>query len=237
MFFKHENKINNRGFTLLEVVMAMVITLVVILGTYKLYDMFVKETDCANLEVAAQQKARVALEMLFRDIALTGFDVPSKFPVSKEVMPSVVEAKENEITFRYVDPDSPGGGLRRMVTTYKVGAGENKPLEKTECLADNNWLVLTNCKTSNYINNLDPAASGGGLSLKYTNIEGAEVLPDLEPTPADKEAALDTIRYVSISVVVKTEKECLKRDGTVGFSSVGMTSSVRLRNKIGRRRI
>lgn len=228
---------DNKGFSLVEVLIAIVLTLVVVTGVYKLYYQFEKSVACDNLEVTAQQKARVALEMLFRDISLTGYDVPSKFPITKELLPSVAEAKESEITFRFLDPDSPGGGLRRMLITYKVGSGSERPLEKTECLTDKNWIVIEPCETNNYINSLAPDSDGGGLVFSYSNINGAQVIPDDELTEEAKVIALDSIRYVKIGVSVITEKECLRKDGTVGFSSVTMNSSVKLRNKIGRRRI
>lgn len=224
---------NDKGFTLIEIIISVSVTLVVVLGIYNIYYKFTRATSCSQLMVGAQQKARVAAEMMFRDIVLTGFSVPNTFPGTKDILPSIEVAKDNEITFRFVDPNFPGGDKKRMVVTYKAESSPKTPIVKTECEADEDWEVVEPCKTANYIDSLNPSAAGGGLFFEYFNLDGAQVTPESEATQEDKEKALDSIRYVSVAVSVRTEKECLRVDDTVGFDSVSLKTRVRLRNKMG----
>ena len=225
---------NNKGFTLIEVVIAVALTLLLAVACYKLYYQFIRSTSCSDQRVEAQQKARMATEMMYRDISLTGYDVPSKFPITKELLPSVVVAKESEVTFRFVNPNHVDGEKKRFVLTYEAGTTEENPITKTECEADENWDITTVCKSDSYINNLDPNSPGGGLFFKYYNVGGAEVFPELEPTEEDKQKMLDSIRYIAVAVTVRTEKECLRVDGTTGYDSMSIDTRIRLRNKLSR---
>lgn len=227
---------NDRGFTLVEITISLVITLIVAVVLFKLYNSFSREASCSMLKVEAQQKARVAVEMMVRDIGLTGFAVPSTYPVTNDILPSVAVAKDNEVTVRFIDPDYINGEEKRLVVTYEVGTSSDNPLVKTTCEADTDWAVTTVCETANYVNSLDPDASGGGLFFKYFNRDGAEVTPEMEPTFEDKEIALNSIKYVGIQISVRTEIECLRASGVVGFDSISVNTRVALRNKIGRGR-
>ena len=223
---------DERGFTLIEIVAALVITVGLVLAVYKSYELFIKIAACSDLKVTAQQDARAAIEMISSDLKLIGYGIPEKDPDTREVIPAVVKATPGELTVRFKDPDGGSAmGADHLLVTYKVGGAPHYPLIKSVCQASDHNDSGSSCVEDGFIGNLDPAADGGGLYFTYYNVEGEEIMPWLLVSPDDIRDALFSIIEIEVKLGVRSEKECIKLDGTTGYASLVLETRSLLRNR------
>ncbi|MBI5560738.1 MAG: prepilin-type N-terminal cleavage/methylation domain-containing protein [Deltaproteobacteria bacterium] len=196
---------SERGYTLLEVIVALAVTAILMGGVYSLYIAFFKKTSEQALLIEAQQDARAGVNTMEKDIILTGHDV-------QDTVSPIITADVSEVEFRYVNTD--GAPLK---VTYK---SQNGKLVKQVCeQAPSDW---TGCSDSNWytvIENLDTAAAGGGLEFGYYDQNGASIAAPVAS------ANLGSIRFMKATLVTKTS--VLPTGQT---KSVTASTEVRLRN-------
>jgi prepilin-type N-terminal cleavage/methylation domain-containing protein len=96
---KRRKKMSNRGITLIELLVAMVISTVVIAGCYSLVISQGKAAAVQDKIVDCQQGVRSAMEIMVRDLQMTGFDDKQTdliFPANPPV-----QCQNNSITVQY----------------------------------------------------------------------------------------------------------------------------------------
>ncbi len=116
------------GITIIELLVALVIFAVVIAGTYRLFISQSRAYTVQDRVVETQQSIRSAMEVLLRDLRMTGFDSDS--PDSKIDIITPLIAGTDQITFDYEFDnttqysvrywrDAASQTLRRQLTTIK----------------------------------------------------------------------------------------------------------------------
>jgi prepilin-type N-terminal cleavage/methylation domain-containing protein len=96
---KIENLSNRRGVTLIELLVALVISAIVVAGIYRLFILQTKTYAVQDEVVEVQQNVRSAMEILLRDIRMGGFNDEAT-PLVTVTHPAVVPG-DNAITVRY----------------------------------------------------------------------------------------------------------------------------------------
>ncbi len=136
-------KTGQKGFTLVELLIALALTSIVVAAIFGIYNLFYKQAKSQDLIITAQQNARAGVERIQKELALIGHRVPSGTP-------AIIQANANSVEFRYMDPLTGD----RVHVTYAVAA--NNTLTVKRCIEDANW---TGCP--------DP-----GLHPVITNVNG-----------------------------------------------------------------
>src|SRR4030067_1285813 len=89
--------INRKGLTIIELLVALVIFSIVIAGTYRLFISQSRAYTVQDQVVETQQSIRSAMEILLRDLRMTGFDNDSLN--SKITILNPLIAGTDQITF------------------------------------------------------------------------------------------------------------------------------------------
>ena len=122
---KKLNRIDSKGITLIELLVALVICGVVIAGIYRVFIAQSKAYTVQDQVVEVQQGIRSAMEILLRDLRMAGFDsdnVSSKISIANPIFPadhSVIVNFEYDDTHRYeVTYSLVNGNLTRQLTIF-----------------------------------------------------------------------------------------------------------------------
>jgi prepilin-type N-terminal cleavage/methylation domain-containing protein len=122
---KKSNQINEKGITLIELLVALVICGVVIAGTYRLFIAQSKAYTVQDQVVEVQQSIRSVMEILLRDLRMAGFDsdsVGSQISIANPVIPadhSVTVNYEYDNTHRHeVTYSLNNASLTRQLTIF-----------------------------------------------------------------------------------------------------------------------
>ena len=195
---------DQRGFTLVEIVVALGITMVVALGIYKAYDSFFRQASCQDVKLAAQQKARAANALMQKELLLTGYRVPDGAD------PIEAGLAADSITFRYFD--KPGG--RELKVTY---SGASSVLSRDICVVD----------TATDDGSWSACVSGPGSG---TVIDGLSSL-NIEYLDKDRQTTADEtlVRFIKVTLEVEGTEACR---GQSLPPRVAVTTEARLRNLI-----
>ena len=111
---KKLNRINTKGITLIELLVALVICGMVIAGIYRLFVAQSKAYTVQDQVVEVQQSIRSAMEILLRDLRMAGFDSDSL--TSKISIANPIVAGDHSVTVSYEYDDT----HRHDVMTYSL---------------------------------------------------------------------------------------------------------------------
>jgi len=122
---KKLNRIDSKGITLIELLVALVICGVVIAGIYRVFVAQSRAYTVQDQVVEVQQGIRSAMEILIRDLRMAGFDsdgTTSKISIANPIFPadnSVIVNYEYDDTHRYeVTYSLVNGNLTRQLTIF-----------------------------------------------------------------------------------------------------------------------
>ena len=90
---------NNKGLTLIELLVGLVICAMVVAGIYRLFIAQSRAYTVQDQVVEVQQNIRSAMEVMLRDLRMTGFD-DDRTPLVTIAQPSIVPG-DDSITVRY----------------------------------------------------------------------------------------------------------------------------------------
>ena len=195
---------DQRGFTLVEIVVALGITMVVVLGIYKAYDNFFRHSSCQDVKLAAQQKARAANALMQKELLLTGFRVP----VTADPIEAGLAA--DSITFRYFDKPS----NRALKVTY---SGASSVLSRDTCVVDT--------VTDDGSWNACVAGPGAGTIIDELSSLSIEYLDEDHQSTADE----TLVRFLKVTLEVEGIEACR---GQSSPPKVSVSTEARLRNLI-----
>jgi type IV pilus assembly protein PilW len=119
------NGVNRKGITLIELLVALVISGMVIAGIYRIFIAQSRAYTVQDQVVEIQQSIRSAMEILLRDLRMAGYDndsLTSKISIANPIVPadhSVIVNYEYDDTHRYeVIYSLVGGNLTRQLTIF-----------------------------------------------------------------------------------------------------------------------
>ncbi|MBI5599532.1 MAG: prepilin-type N-terminal cleavage/methylation domain-containing protein [Deltaproteobacteria bacterium] len=207
--------LNERGYTLVEILIALAITTVLMASIYGLYNTFFKKTTEQDLLIEAQQNVRAGINMLEKELTLTGHNVPERTPLGATVT-LIPTASASDVEFRYRNPID----NRRLKVSYRVNAA-TKALTRQACEQDDEWSTCVDPNWYTVIDNIDTSAAGGGLVFAYYDEDGNAMAAPVAAADVGK------IRFIKITLTTKT-KEVLAATGAA--KSVVAETEVRLRN-------
>ena len=135
MLQKFINK--KRGFTLIELLVAIAVASIVIIGSYMSVNQFTKQQNVSSTYLDISQDARMALEMLKRDIRMAGFkDYQSNHG---DILDKLIIADNGEDCCDKLDIIYDKNSSLRVRRTYEVQEKNNiKRLVLTEYSCPNN---------------------------------------------------------------------------------------------------
>jgi prepilin-type N-terminal cleavage/methylation domain-containing protein len=202
---------NNRGMTLIELMIAMVIGLVVMAAIYQVFQSQQKAHVTQQMVIEMQQNARAAISLMKREIRMAGYKPAASDGLDNDDPPNglvddadpgengrasgqeigIMLARRNQIMFRMdLLPDDPtkcSDGVDDPPVTGLI----DDPAECYDGLADDPGEQITYA--------LQPNAAGDGTDLVRTTSAGTSILAyDIEAIAfgyaydADENGALDT---------------------------------------------
>ncbi len=145
-------KMNSKGLTLIELLIALVLLAMVVAGIYRLFLTQNTAYSVQDQVVEVQQNVRGAMEILLRDLRMTGYDddclVSKGIPV-RVLVPIATPLSDNSITVSYeynndshtshelhtVRYRTEAGSLLRQLTVGGVAQAEESVLENVDLLS------------------------------------------------------------------------------------------------------
>jgi prepilin-type N-terminal cleavage/methylation domain-containing protein len=145
---KNRNRFGIKGMSLIELLVALVICGMVVAGIYRVFIAQSRAYTVQDQVVEVQQSVRSAMEILLRDLRMTGFDYDNT-PITITT-PIVTPLSENAmtVTYEYYDKtvpqyqkhtvaywrDAPTSRLIRQLTVNDVPRPQENLLENVEIL-------------------------------------------------------------------------------------------------------
>lgn len=216
------NRIDSKGITLIELLVALVICGIVIAGTYRLFVAQSKAYTVQDQVVEVQQSIRSAMEILLRDLRMAGYDsdsVGSKISIANPLIAgdqSVTVSYEydntTQYTITYTREAATKRLLRQLTTTKDDGSSVAGPqeavLENVEAL-DFNYAVDTNADGA-----MDDYKGEKWLSALTVNTDGLKVVAVRVVLTANPDQTNPDVKnWVSprtLSSAVTLRNQCLK---------------------------
>jgi type IV pilus assembly protein PilW len=141
-----QNRHNIKGMTLIELLVAMIICAMVVAGIYRVFIAQSKAYTVQDQVVEVQQSVRSAMELLLRDLRMTGFDYDNS-PV-EIATPIATPLSDNaiKVSYEYYDKstaqyqkhtvaywrDAASSRMMRQLTINDVGTPEETLLENVD---------------------------------------------------------------------------------------------------------
>src|SRR3990170_2086932 len=189
------------GFTMVEVLIAIFITGVISVAVYSMYNTFFRQSGIQDQTVVAQHNARVALNLMERELMNAGYAAGTDHVIT--------EATSNSIAFKYSDPNTTGTRLDVRYGLQTTG-GVQYLVRKAD-----------NLTTATIGDTEEVAEYVETLTLTYFDINGNQI------TDTSTEANRDTIKFLTANIVTRTKDNI---QGTAAPGTFMLETHIRLRN-------
>jgi len=155
----------NRGVTLIELLIALVISGIVVAGIYRIFVAQAKTYTVQDQVAEVQQSTRSAMEIMVRDLRMAGYDDDNLSSPIQIANPIVTPLSNNSITVNceYYDTTTAQYQLRTVFYTVNV----NKELHRQETITpfggaaiQTDEIILNNVDALNFSYGVDYDASG-----------------------------------------------------------------------------
>jgi len=193
-----------KGVTLIELLVALVICAVVIGAIYRLFIVQTRAYTVQDQAVEIQQTVRSAMEILLRDLRMTGYDDDNTASTVTIPTPIVTPVQESDITVSYEYYDSTLAQYQRHTVRYWRDAGTsrlfrqrtiNAVAETAEALLENvDALIFTYGVDTNEDGNMDDQNGNGTIddddwvsaaSVGISKVIAVRVELEARPTPVN----------------------------------------------------
>ncbi|MBI5642961.1 MAG: prepilin-type N-terminal cleavage/methylation domain-containing protein [Deltaproteobacteria bacterium] len=197
-----------KGYTLVELLIAIFITGIVATSVYALYNSFFKQSHTQDMLVEAQQNGRVAINTMERELLNAGY--------AADTEDIITEAGSDALQFIYSDP----------ATDVTMSATAGKRLKVRYALQTLNGVQYL----TRTADNLSDATTGTteqvipyvqGLSITYYDVDGNPV------TDTSTQTNRNNIKFVTVNLTTRTESDA---SGTTSPKTFMVETHVRLRN-------
>ena len=220
---KKLNRIDAKGITLIELLVALVICGIVIAGTYRLFVAQSKAYTVQDQVVEVQQSIRSAMEILLRDLRMAGFDsdnVGSKISITNPLIAGVQSVtvsyeydNTTQHTVTYSWEVATKRLLRQLTTSKDDGSSVAGPQEA----------VLENVEAFDFTFGVDVNGDG---AMDDQNGDGVIDYRDFLSA-----GAIGTGKVMSVRVVLTANPDQTNPDVKNWVSPRTLTSAVTLRNQ------
>jgi prepilin-type N-terminal cleavage/methylation domain-containing protein len=217
---------NEKGFTLVELLVAMSISLIVLFAARTVYRVQAHTVKAQEYQMEAEEYGRVSLDLMSREIRNLGYFPTRSACASPTNTKGLVTATETSIQIVY-DSDGNGNctGTGENVT-YTYDSATNN-ISRT---ADGSTQTLTNGNITAFQLIYYPKQTGASAPSPYCNSAN-----NPSGCSGNASANLGNIQRVSISLTVKLLKSDKTFDGSTanawGQHDVTMSTNVNLRNR------
>ncbi|MFQ5428014.1 MAG: fibronectin type III domain-containing protein [Thermodesulfobacteriota bacterium] len=181
MFLQRLNR-DNRGFTLVEILVAMAIGVAVIGAVYSLYNYFLRASTGQDRLLEIQQETRITMEKVVKEVRAAGCyykDTP------------IITADTSTLEFESDSDPDPNLGPWKIKYDLDTGA---KEIKRSSAAWNGTTLVY-----GAYGTGVDLAGNITGLTFTYYDDTGT-----LIPAPIQSQAKRDRIRRVGIAMTAAT---------------------------------
>ena len=129
-------RLNKKGLTLIELLVGLVICAIVVAGIYRLFISQGKAYVVQDQVVEVQQNVRSAMEIMLRDLRMTGFDDDTT-PLVTNPEPPVLPG-DSSVTIRYEHASAP------YEVSYRLDAGSVLNRQETKNGVSSTETILEN---------------------------------------------------------------------------------------------
>ncbi len=178
-----------RGFTLVELLVALVIGSIIVIGLSSAYTSQQRINQSQDQIVEMQQNLRAGLDMMIRELRMAGYDPDGTGAAG------FTAATANSVTFTMIDDEV--GGVRRIRYEFSTGYGD------TDGIRDIRRTVNSG-KTIVLVENVE-------------NVEFLYILENEEARLSPTFQELSDIRSVKISVLVRSSGISLNYTDTASY--------------------
>ena len=190
----------NKGFTIIELLIVLVISSILVAGLYKTFITQQKTYTVQDQVADMQQNVRVAMDIITRHVRMAGYD-----PI-----------KTGYFGFKATASD--GRSTDSTNIAFGIDYNENGVLETNEQIAFKlDGLLLKKYGSGQWVT---MAENMGSLSFVYTLVDGTETL---SPPPAD-------IRMVKVTIKAKTNMQDPEYGSGGGYRTRELISYINVRN-------
>jgi len=213
-----------KGFTLVELLVAMAISGIVVAAVYTAFVTQQKSYTVQNQVAETQQNARVGLDLIAREVRMAGYGQPTW------ALPADTDGDgDNESVTDPVTVVDGGGGTDRVTV---IGCFDPAPPTLSEALISGaTTLKVTSASVFDNINNKDNIFIGGFENAKVTNKSGTTLTIDTDPNTSGNQG---TVRSYNIgdevspvrAVTYYVEDDTLRRDENTGAGGQPLAENI-----------
>ncbi len=167
-------KNNKCGFTLIELMIAMVIFSIVMVSVYGVYIAYSRTATVQNSSAAAQQGVRLGIDLMVQDIRMAGFDPLGTAGASIEIDQAgkirVTSDRNadgiinNDKDFEIISYDLSGQALRRILYETNIDKISIQPLIDNVTNLRFTYSGTNNCNVNIELEVTEPAGMGDPVS-------------------------------------------------------------------------
>jgi len=143
---------NNKGLTLIELLVGLVICAIVVAGIYRLFIAQSRAYTVQDQVVEVQQNIRSAMEVMLRDLRMTAYD-DDRTPLVSIAQPSIVPG-DDSITVRYELNNAP------YEVRYWLVGGTTLNRQETRNGVTTTEMILENVEALNFTYGVDENEDG-----------------------------------------------------------------------------
>ena len=213
---------NMNGYTLVELLVAVVVTSIVLAGTYAAYTFFSRQQQALLAQTEVDRGALRAIDLMESDIRMAGFKDygdPNAMPASQAIV--ITSATPGDVSFVYDDYDSSGSLYRALIRYYLADAPTGTPRKRLlrEWRKCNNPALTCDLGSSTPVNG---ASSAGEPVLDWVSTFSVQGL-NAKPAGTFK----NQYQTIQVNLVVASPK---KIEGTTKTVSKNFTFLARAKN-------
>lgn len=202
-----------KGVTLIELLVALVVCGIVIGAIYRLFVVQTRAYTIQDSVVEIQQSVRSAMEILLRDLRMTGFDDDSTASTVTVPTPIVTPVQDSDITVSYEYYDSSLAQYQRHTVRYWRDAG-------TSTLFRQRTINATAESAETLLENVD------ALTFTY----GIDTDEDGDVDSWVSAAAVGVSKVIAVRVTLTARPTSVNPDVSTRVSPRTLTSAITFRN-------
>jgi prepilin-type N-terminal cleavage/methylation domain-containing protein len=149
---KNRIRLNDRGLTLIELLIGLVICAMVVAGIYRLFIAQSRAYTVQDQVVEVQQNIRSAMEVMLRDLRMTAFD-DDRTPLVTVPQPALVPG-DHSVTVRYEYENAP------YEVRYWLEGGTTLNRQETRNGVSTTETILENVEALNFMYGVDENEDG-----------------------------------------------------------------------------